>query len=253
MIDGTNDRAWSQRLIRASAVGAFGAAYVAFVLWILDWGWPPWAIAAAIAIALGLFAVEFLSRTIDREPLVRRLTPFLLIVGAIGSYAALSAVFGFAFDKAGALVVTLAARFIWDLFFSRKRHRAYATSATRDQVLRFVPPAGRALVIVIRAGKVAADVPLQITVGNQAFAPLFGPGFAALSVDPEATMLRAGFRQSSLSSDGPSNVAIDPSADEVLVFRAVITMDLARVYLRLEPVNDLAEAREALVDLKLAA
>lgn len=252
-MDGKPDRAWFQRLIPASAVAAFGTAYVAFALWVLDWGWPPWAIVAAIAIAVGLFAVELLSRTIDREPLLRRLAPFLVIVAAIGSYAALSALFGFAFDKAGALVVALAARFIWDLFFSRKRHRAYATPATRDQVLRFVPPAGRALVIVIRAGKVAADVPLEITVGNQAFAPLFGPGFAALSVGPEATMLRAGFDPSLLSSDGPSHVAIDPSAGEVLVFRAVITMDLARVYIRLEPVNDLAEAREALGDLKLAA
>jgi hypothetical protein len=243
----------SSRLIRASLVAATMAAYLALVVWLIGWGWSLWLTTGAATFVLGFFVIEFLSKASSARQLFFRLTPVWLNFGTIGAYAASSSLFGFAFEGVDALFIMVAVQLAFDFFFHRKERPKLADPTTRDAVLRFSPPEGQALVIVFRDSRIASDVPLEVKLGERGFSRLFGPGFAALAVPPGASTLRAEFGSPHVSNDGPSQLTMHLAEGDVCGVHAMLTMDMARVYLRLERLPNLGEAKARLSALPLAA
>lgn len=115
-----------------------------------------------------------------------------------------------------------------------------ATPAQKEAALAFRAEPGQALLIVFREGFVGKAVGLNLMLDGVAAAQLKSPRFTALSIAPGAHTLSAGFGGLAASQNRPVEEAFTVSPGDVVAFRAVMSMGMAKNTIRLERIDDRA-------------
>jgi hypothetical protein len=115
-----------------------------------------------------------------------------------------------------------------------------ATPAQKEAALAFRAEPGQALLIVFREGFVGKAVGLNLMLDGVAAAQLKSPRFTALSIAPGAHTLSAGFGGLAASQNRPVEEAFTAAAGDLVAFRAVMSMGMAKNTIRLERVDDRA-------------
>jgi hypothetical protein len=115
-----------------------------------------------------------------------------------------------------------------------------ATPAQKEAALAFRAEPGQALLIVFREGFMGKAVGLNLTLDGAPVAQLKSPRFTALSVAPGAHTLSAGFGGLAASQSRAADDSFSAAPDEMVAFRAVMSMGMAKNTIRLERVDDRA-------------
>ncbi|GGL31871.1 hypothetical protein [Caulobacter rhizosphaerae] len=115
-----------------------------------------------------------------------------------------------------------------------------ATPAQKEAALAFRAEPGQALLIVFREGFVGKAVGLNLVLDGVAAAQLKSPRFTALSIAPGAHVLAAGFGGLAASQNRPVEERFTAAPGDLMAFRAVMSMGMAKNTIRLERVDDRA-------------
>jgi hypothetical protein len=115
-----------------------------------------------------------------------------------------------------------------------------ATAAQKDAALAFRAEPGQALLIVFREGFVGKAVGLNLVLDGGAVAQLKSPRFTALSIAPGAHTLSAGFGGLAASQNRSVEEAFTAAPGDLVAFRAVMSMGMAKNTIRMERVDDRA-------------
>lgn len=128
-----------------------------------------------------------------------------------------------------------------------------ATPAQKEAALAFRAEPGQALLIVFREGFVGKAVGLNLVLDGVAVAQLKSPRFTALSIAPGAHTLSAGFGGLAASQNRPVEEAFTATAGDLVAFRAVMSMGMAKNTIRLERVEDRAALAPRLKAMTMVA
>ena len=128
-----------------------------------------------------------------------------------------------------------------------------ATPAQKEAALAFRAEPGQALLIVFREGFVGKAVGLNLVLDGVAAAQLKSPRFTALSIGPGAHTLSAGFGGLAASQNRPVEEAFTVAAGDVVAFRAVMSMGMAKNTIRLERIDDRASLASKLKAMIMVA
>jgi hypothetical protein len=121
-----------------------------------------------------------------------------------------------------------------------------ASAEQKAAALAFRAEPGQALLIVFREGFVGKAVGMNLMLDDQAVAQLKSPRFTALSIAPGAHTLAAGFSGLAASQNKAVEERFTAAPDDVVAYRAVMSMGMAKNTIRMERVDD-----RAFLDAKL--